>query len=250
MNKRSALIFSAGLFLLAVAFFVIFLYNGTGNNQGEIILPQGSAELTENVDIAQRNNDKMQEAKVDSGNVQEIIKSLERPREYELVADVIYYYENKSESFVSTIWTNDSSQRGQVKTDEGKIERNVLKTSGSVYIWGEKSDSYYKTTSNRFTLEDEIRIPTYESVLELSRDSILKAETTNYEGRFCIYLQSLHDDGEITREWYIDVANCLLIACDTKDNGKIIYSMHCNSLKVEKQSEDLFAVPTISIPTN
>lgn len=250
MNKRSALIFSAGLFLLAVAFFIIFISNGSVKKEGDIVLPQGSAQLTENVDIAQRNNEKMLEASIDATNVQSVIKSLERPSEYELVAEIAYYYDNQSKIFTSTLWSSGSLQRGRIEKQDGNLERNVLKTADNVYIWGEKSDTYYRGPANKLTIEDEIRMPTYESVLQLSVDSILDAKTTQQGGRFCIYIKSEHEEGKIVREWYIDVANALLISCDTRENGELIYAMNCKSLNVEKQNEDLFAIPTVSIPNN
>lgn len=248
MNKRNALIISAGLFLLAVAFFIIFISNGTGKKSGDIVLPQGSAQFTENVDIAQRNNNKIAVVTVDKLNVKEIIASLERPLEYELVAEIIYFYEDQNASFTSVLWANGIVQRGQIKTSEGSIERNVLKTGTSLYIWGESGDVYYKGTANQFSMEDEIRMPTYEDILQLEdEEGILSVETTTYEGRFCIHLQSAQN-GNFVREWYIDVANALLIACDTKENDKLIYSMRCTSLKVEEQDDELFAVPVVSVP--
>ena len=249
MNKRSALIFSAGLFLLAVAFFIIFLYNGTGKKEGAIILPQGSAQLTENVDIAQRNNEKVTAATVGASNVQAVIGTLERPAGYELSALVTYYYEDTNKSFTSHLWSNGSIQRGAVTNSDGQIEKNALLTASHIYIWGDESDVYYRGQRDQFTVEDELRMPTYESVLALSADSIKEAKTTNYEGRLCIYVQSEYDSN-ITRDWYIDIANALLIACDTKDNGELIYSMRCTSLKIGEQDEELFALPSGGVPFN
>lgn len=247
MNKRSALIFSAGLFLLAVAFFVIFLYNGTGKKEGEILLPQGSAQMTENVDIAQRNNERVSQALVDSTNVQAVINTLERPTGYELSALVKYYYDETSVNFTSWIWSNGDVQRGMVSDSSGKVEKNILLTTTNVYIWGEGSNVYYRGRRDQITIEDEVRMPTYESVLALPSESIKEAKTTEHEGRLCIYLQSEYSN-EITRDWYIDIANALLIACDTKENGKLIYSMRCASLKVGEQNEELFALPSGGVP--
>ncbi len=249
MNKRSALIFSAGLFLLAVAFFIIFLYSGTGKKEGAIILPQGSAQLTENVDIAQRNNEKVTAATVDTSNVQAVIGTLERPAGYELSALVTYYYDGTKEDFTSQLWSNGVIQRGTITNGDGAAEKNVLLTASHVYIWGDENDGYYRGQRDQFTIEDELRMPTYESVLALSAEKIKEAKTVSFEGRFCIYLQSEHDDN-ITRNWYIDIANALLIACDTKDNGELIYSMRCASLKVGEQDEELFALPSGGVPFN
>jgi len=248
MKKQTAMIFSAGLFLIAIAFFFIFMYNDSGKKDGSIVMPQGSAQIEDEADIAKKNQRIMKDVTVTSQNVKSVISLLTRPESYALSASVKYYYgEEETEFAVETLALKGFTKTSIAKAG-GDVEKEVVLTPLYLYSWGESKESYYKGPRGDMTAEDGALMPTYESILELDDMSIAKADTRMYKGKLCIFVESVYEQGRFAREWYVDVDSGLLYGCETKENGAVIYRMARTELSIELQDSRAFMLPSGVMP--
>lgn len=243
MKKRTALMFSAGLFLIVLAVLIILLMNGSMKSQGSIVLPQGSAQIEEAEDIARRNHRTVTEITVTKDNVQAVVASLSRPASYSYAAEKTYYYQSASSLSVCLVRVSGELGRIDLFDTEGKVQKQLIYTRSDLYMWGRGDSSYYTSSRNSFTLENEAGLPTYESVLELDSADIVDAGLKEHNGRLCVYLTSAYEQGRYTREWYIEIDSGLLYSCDIKDNGRLIWSVVCRDMTIGQQDSSLFVLP-------
>ena len=243
MKKRTALMFSAGLFLIVLAVLIIFLMNGSLKSQGNIVLPQGSAQIEEAEDIARRNRRTVTEITVTTDNVQAVVASLSRPVSYSYAAEKTYYYQNTSSLSVCLVRVSGEFGRVDLFDTDGKVQKQLIYTRSDLYMWGRGDTTYYTSSRDGFTLENEAGLPTYESVLELEADAIVEAGLKEHNGRLCIYLISAYEQGRYTREWYIEIDSGLLYSCDTRDRDRLIWSVVCRDMTIGQQDSALFVLP-------
>ena len=243
MKKRTALMFSAGLFLVVLAVFFSLIINGSLKNEGEIILPQGSAPIEEAVDIAKRNQRVIKEVTIDTQNVKDVISTLSKPASYSYIAQTVYYYPEGSSTSSSFVGASLDMCRVITYDAVGNVKKNLILTKDNVYMWGEGDSVYFKGNRGDFSIEDEAGLPTYESILSVRTEDIIRAGLAEHNGRLCVYLTSSHELGRYTRDWYVDIDSGLLYSCDTKENGALIYSVVCFDMSIGVQDMSLFVLP-------
>lgn len=243
MKKRTALMFSAGLFLIVLAVLFSLLINGSLRSEGGIVLPQSSTQIEEAVDIAKRNRRKINEVTVNADNVQAVIATLSRPQAYGYTAEKTYYYPSGSALSLSLVRVSGDRGRVDVFDTTGTVYKQLVCTSAKVYIWGKGELSYYTADRAAFSLEDEAGVPTYESILAISADDIIDAGVREHNGRLCVYLTSSYELGRYTREWYVDIDSGLMYSCDTREGGELVCSVICRDMTIGEQDGGLFVLP-------
>ena len=243
MKKRTALMFSAGLFLIVLAVLFSLLINGSLRSEGGIVLPQSSTQIEEAVDIAKRNRRKINEVTVTADNVQAVIATLSRPQAYGYTAEKTYYYPSGSALSLSLVRVSGDRGRVDVFDTTGTVYKQLVCTLTNVYIWGRGELSYYTADRNAFSLEDEAGVPTYESILAISADDIIDAGVREHNGRLCVYLTSSYELGRYTREWYVDIDSGLMYSCDTREGGELVCSVVCRDMTIGEQDGGLFVLP-------
>lgn len=243
MKKRTALMFSAGLFLIVLAVLFSLLINGSLRSEGGIVLPQSSTQIEEAVDIAKRNRRKINEVTVTADNVQAVIATLSRPQAYGYTAEKTYYYPSGSALSLSLVRVSGDRGRVDVFDTTGTVYKQLVCTPTNVYIWGRGEVSYYTADRNAFSLEDEAGVPTYESILAISADDIIDAGVREHNGRLCVYLTSSYELGRYTREWYVDIDSGLMYSCDTREGGELVCSVICRDMTIGEQDSGLFVLP-------
>ena len=243
MKKRTALMFSAGLFLIVLAVLFGLLMNGSLKSEGNIVLPQGSMQIEDTVDIAGHNQRVVREVTVRPDNVQAVVATLSRPVSYSYTAEKISYYPEGSASAISLLRVSGNMGRVDMFDTDGRIQKQLIYTQSEVYMWGKGDVAYYKGSRTSFSPEDEAGLPTYESVLSLDPNCIIDAGLTEHNGRLCIYLTSSYYDGRYTRDWYIDIDSGLLYSCDARDNGEVIWSVLRKEMVISEQDSSLFVLP-------
>ena len=248
MKKRTALMFSAGLFLIVLAVLFSLLINGSLRSEGDIVLPQSSTQIEDAVDIAKRNHRHISEVTVTADNVQAVTATLSRPQAYGYTAEKTYYY--PSGSAVSMSLVRVSSDRGRVDVFDtsGRIYKQLVYTPGRVYMWGKDDVTYYTAERNGFSIEDEAGVPTYESILALDTADIIDAGVREHNGRLCVYLTSSYELGRYTRDWYVDIDSGLMYSCDTREDGELICSVVCRDVSIGEQESSLFVLPNGQSP--
>ena len=245
MKRRTALIISASLFVIVLAVFFGSLINGSMHNEGSIVLPQGSMQIEEAADIAKRNQRQIAQVTVTADNVQRVVETLSRPSAYSYSAELVYHYPHGSSSKTAEVYVSGDRSRVNVKDSQDTVEKQLVYTKDSLYIWGSDGVLYYEGDRGSFTPEDEAGVPTYESILSLAPSSVTDGGVREYSGRLCVYLTSSYELGRYTRDWYVDIDSGLLHACDTKENGAVIYSVTCRDMQIGEQEQSLFASPIV-----
>ncbi len=243
MKKRTALLLSVSLFVIAAAVFVILRSNGSGRASGSIILPQSLQEDVFGEDIAVKNTRNAEEIVIDAGNVKSVISTLLRPEQYEMESQIFYYFPDGAESLTTRVYSKDGNQRIIVSDSEGSVLKNVLLTLEDMFIWGEDEQNVYKGKRGMTMADDEALIPSYEIITEIPDEEIRSAGIETFENRLCISVERKEKDTGIEQSFYVDVGSGLLYAFFAYENGDPIYEMHRESLVTGNVPDALFALP-------
>ena len=243
MKKRTALLLSVSLFVLAAAVFIILRSSGSGRANGSIILPQSMSGDLFGDDIAVKNTRNVGEISINAGNVKSVINTLLRPVQYEMESQVIYYFSDGAETLTTRIYSKNDDQRIVVLNADGTVRKNVLLTLEDIYIWGEDEQNVYKGKRGTTMADDEAMIPSYESITGIPGDEIEEAGVETFEGKLCIFVRTKEKDTGVEQSFYVDVGSGLLYAFSAFENGDPVYEMHRESLVTSEVSDGNFILP-------
>ena len=155
--------------------------------------------------------------------VQQVIATLERPESYARTVTVEQSWLGGSGTFTSSVF----SLRGWTRTDtqmtDGSVRHSL--TDGKIsYIWYGSEKTFYAGSAGEFSADVEQAIPTYEDVLALPPEQILKAGYRSYADTECIYVETQLPGGVTLCHW-VDVQSGLLTAAEKYESEKLVYRM-------------------------
>ena len=158
---------------------------------------------------------------------------------------------NRQESYMRTITT---TLEGAVSTatvwaDGGWVRTDlVLAAGGSVHTivgdggvwrWYGASDRVLYWSGDAHAADaDGQRIPTYEDVLELNTDHIMKAGYEEKNGLPCVYAEVLIPELEQIDRYWISADNGLLEAAETEVDGEIVWTMSASEPEIPAPNTD------------
>ena len=123
-----------------------------------------------------------------------------------------------------------------------KSVKNTVISQNDIYIWYDSQGEIYRgVLGSDFTADDEMHIPTYETLINEDTAFITSADyTTLFETREpCITAQTRRATGRVETYW-ISTVTGLLIKYEVQENGKTVYSLTQQDALSPVTSEDMF----------
>ena len=161
---------------------------------------------------------------VTSETVQEVIRTLSRPDSYRRSITIEFYWEEESSDLTSLIvWQDGVYSRVEVSPPTGLIQYNLI-SPDHFYRWYSGSSSYTVLPLDTKNMDLAQRIPTYEDVLEVERNTITDAGYVLKENIPCIYMEAIPSENRVQRYW-ISIQSGLLVGAELLESGQLVYAM-------------------------
>lgn len=239
MGKQKMTYFHMGfaILLLVVAF---VLMRGTIRETIRIVLPEMPADSSGTEGNTSPNG--LNVISVTPQTVQAAISTLDRPVAYQRRQTVETFWSNGSGKSISQISVSGNYTRIDTTLIDSSI-CHMLVSGGQAAVWYDDETAWTTLYSDQFTADIAQRMLTYEDVLDLPTSSIVDAYYRDYEGIFCIYVETEQDKNGYSEKFWVSVGSGLLIAAERLQNQEIIYRFSATEPETEEPDVKLFLLP-------
>ncbi|MBQ9974171.1 MAG: hypothetical protein IJP02_04345 [Oscillospiraceae bacterium] len=223
-NKRTRVAILIAIIMVA-AVFGSFGYSLYTIRSARVTLP-GQTPDTSVTDPTY--HEQVHRVEVTPDTVQAVIASLSRPESYYRQLSVHTFWPGGSGSMTSQCWVDSGHSMIRTILPTGQV-RYALSHNGKLYYWYSGSTKYL--TAPKSTLDPDLaqRIPTYEDVLTLDKQSISDAGYMAYGDHLCIYAETIQDELGYAERYWVSVDTGLLVAAETVKDGQTVYSVNATS---------------------
>ena len=230
-----------GIMILLV---VLLFAQGTIHRSAGITLPDPSQP--QEPGLTEPGEEQLELVEIRPDTVQRAVESMNRAQSYSMTVSVATYWSGGSGTSELTAYVRNGVTRVDTVQLDGSIRRTV--TDGeSTFVWYDNEELYSRYATGETTADKELRIPTYEDLVDLEADTILSAEYTKWDSYDCIYAEASGGDGYTSCYW-IDVDSGLLVAAQRYYQEELIYQMTVQNLELTEPAEEIFTLPDGSNP--
>lgn len=176
--------------------------------------------------------------------VQSLIASLTRYESYSRTVEVEYLNRGQAVGSVTAqVWADGGWIRSSAALSSGSVEHTIV-GDGQLWLWYGQERQVYNGPSEGMTADLAQRLPTYEDVLALDKDSITGAGYVERDGLPCVYVEAvLPELGYVERYWISETSG-LLMAAEMEKDGELIYSMTSHEVVSPlSQAVGVFSLP-------
>ena len=160
---------------------------------------------------------------VTPATVQQAIATLQRPESYTRTVTVEQIWSGGSGVTNSTVCVLHGWTRVDTQLKDGSLRHSV--TDGeTTHIWYGAEENVYTGAAGEFSADAEQAIPTYEDVLEVPVENILRAGYRSYSETNCIYVETRLSGGAVLCYW-VNVSDGLLTAAEKYEGETLVYRM-------------------------
>ncbi len=174
-------------------------------------------------------------------NVQSVIATMSRPTTYHMTITAKNHYGGETKSRTVDYWVKDGNSRTRTASDN--TVRNEMFWEDGAYIWDEGDASYKTYKRGEFSSDASASILTYEDVLSKDPDTVVEAKYVSYNERACIYVSFADEELGYLYEYYISLAEGLLIHGAVTKETTPIYTCEVKTLDVGAFAENIFSLP-------
>ncbi len=174
-------------------------------------------------------------------NVQSVIATMFRPSVYHMTVTAKNHYGGESKSRTVDYWVKDGNSRTRTASDN--TVRNEMFWEDNAYIWNEGDASYKTYKRGEFSSDASASILTYEDVLTKDPETVVDAKYVSYNERACIYVSFSDDELGYLYEYYISLAEGLLVHGAVTKETTPIYTCDVKTLEVGAFAENIFSLP-------
>ena len=171
--------------------------------------------------------------------VQSVISALNRLESYSrTVTTVLEGATSRAQVWVDGGWT-----RSELTLPTGLVVHTIV-GDGSVWRWyGDDSDAVTWEADYTSVDVEGARLPTYEDVLALDKETITAARYEEKDGTPCVYVEvSVPALSQIERYW-VSANTGLLIAAETESGGVVVWSMTADTPEIPAPASASFILP-------
>ena len=241
MDKKRLAIFTAA-FGIVIVVVVLLLVRGTVRHSGHIQLPDASTGTGDGESGGSGESGDLQVLEIRPDTVQLAIEVMERPTVYSQRVTVETFWEGGSQSAELQTYVSGSLTRVDSRQADGSI-RHLLTDGETSCIWYDDAREWISLPAGDFTSDTEQRIPTYEDILELPVSEIASASYGDYQGLYCIAVETLPDGEGYYTQYWISAETGLLAGAETYQWEELVYRMTALTVDASTPSEDLFLLP-------
>lgn len=156
--------------------------------------------------------------------VQSLIASLERYDSYRRTVVAEYFSAGQSVGTVTAqVWADGGWVRTTATLSSGVVEHAVV-GENTLWLWYDSGPGVYSGPAADKAADLVQRLPTYEDVLALDKESITAAGYEERDGQPCVYVEANGLLGGMERYW-VSVNSGLLVAAETEKDGDVVYAI-------------------------
>ena len=174
--------------------------------------------------------------------VQSVVASLVRPASYARTLKVaLFWGDGQQASRQVRIWADEDTVKTVI--GEGGGAQHRLVREGVVRLWYEGDRTWKELPAAANASDLAQKIPTYEDILNLDASQIRDAAYEVKNGKDCIYVETENPAWNTFDRYWIEAVSGLLTACETYENGKLVYQMEETAFSAPLKETDAFSLP-------
>lgn len=223
---------AAMLVVLVMGVVLLFLLISTLNpnsHEADIRLPD-SSDMGDESDPKVRPKepgDNARPVSITKNNVQNVIKTLERPETYYIRVENVVSYGDESRVTNTEQWVLADRCVTKMRDSLSTQVLCMITQDGGATVWYEGDERVLDTGAVSFTQADILAgIPTYEDILSLDPNTITAADYRDWEENACIYVETYDREMSYTNRYYVSVGSGILVHAETYTQGELVYSMN------------------------
>lgn len=176
--------------------------------------------------------------------VQRLVASLERYESYSRTVTVEYFSTGQpAGTAFAQVWADGGWFRTDLTLSSGLVEHSVV-GDGRLWLWYGGEERVYSGPAEDITSDLMQRLPTYETVLALDKDSITAAGYESWGGQPCVYVEARTPALGYLERYWISENSGLLMAAEMEKDGELIYAMSSQEVVSPlDRAGDIFVLP-------
>lgn len=217
-NKNVSAVMAVTVLTLLI---VILLVANSVRRSAHIHLPD--TDVSQETEEGVADGSAINQLSVTPETVQQVIATLYRPERYTRSVTVEQLWSGGSGTMTSTVSVREGWTRTDTQLADGTL-RHSLTDGKTTHIWYGAEKSVYTAAAGEFTPDTEQGIPTYEDVLALPAEEILRAGYRSYADTDCVYVEAaLADEARLC--YWVSVSDGLLTAAEQYEGETLVYRM-------------------------
>ena len=181
---------------------------------------------------------------VSTWTVQSLIASLTRYESYSRSVTVEYYDDGQVVGTASAqVWADGGWLRSDLTLSSGRVEHTIV-GDGQLWLWYDRETEVYSGPAEGLSADFVQRLPTYEDVLALDKDSITAAGYVERDGLPCVFVEAVMPELNYVERYWISETSGLLMAAETEKDGALIYALSSHEVvSPMARATGIFALP-------
>ena len=181
---------------------------------------------------------------VSTRTVQSLIASLTRYESYSRSVTVEYYDGGQMVGTASAqVWVDGGWVRSDLTLSSGRVEHTVV-GDGQLWLWYDRETAVWSGPAEGLSADLVQRLPTYEDVLALDKDSITAAGYVERDGLPCVFVEAVTPELNYVERYWIAETSGLLMAAETEKDGALVYALSSHEVVSPMERADgIFALP-------
>lgn len=181
---------------------------------------------------------------VSTHTVQSLIASLTRYESYSRSVSVEYYSGGQLAGTVEIqVWMDGGWLRSDLSLSSGRVEHTIM-GDGRLWLWYDREPAVYSGPAEDLSADLLQRLPAYEDVLALDKDSITSAGYVERDGLPCIFVEAVMPGLGYMERYWISETSGLLMAAETEKDGELVYAMTSHEVvSPMEQTAGIFTLP-------
>lgn len=242
MERWKQVLAAGGLFCVMAALLILTLRHSLRRTV-YLTLPETAEEPSIEDPVGE---DRLTLLEITPETVQAAVATLERPEAYTRTFLVTRYWSSGSGTDTIQVAVRRPWTRVDRILPDGRI-RHSLTDGADTWIWYDAELNAWRTPAGDIDADDEQHIPTYEDVLDLPPERIVRADYRVLSDENCIYVETEEEDGRSGRYW-ISVETGLLSAAERLAGGETVYRMESLAVNWEDPDPLSFLLPDGTVP--
>lgn len=176
--------------------------------------------------------------------VQRLVDSLERYESYSRTVTVEYFAAGQSVGTASAqVWADGGWFRTDLTLSSGLVEHSIV-GGDRLWLWYSGEERVYSGPAEDMTADLMQRLPSYETVLALDKNSITAAGYESWSGQPCVYVEARTPALGYLERYWISENSGLLMAAEMEKDGELIYAMSSQEVVSPlDQTREIFVLP-------
>ena len=223
--------------------FLLIMIPAFNREQPQIVLPD-EENVSESTDHSNEGDSEQLVARVEvtPDTVQAVVATLDRPKDYMAKMTLTTFWSGGEGRTTVAAYVTGPYMRTDMRLPSGQV-KHMIRDEEQTYIWYNQKKSIYTVENGEFSGDEDQWLPTYEDLLALDTDSVLKAEYKNYQETPCIFAEVRGALEGYTERYWISVDNGLLVAAERLQADQIVYRMEATEVTIGNPESAFFVLP-------